>query len=74
MRMCAGWEQVSGSIDILVNNAGVGQTGALLDVPLELIRKHMETNFIAAENLIQLVGSEPRTPQQQACLQAMLDQ
>lgn len=53
--------QASGSLDILVNNAGMAQTGALLDMPLDVIRAHMDTNVMGAVRMIQLVSTHSTT-------------
>jgi NAD(P)-dependent dehydrogenase (short-subunit alcohol dehydrogenase family) len=48
--------QESGTLDVLVNNAGIGHACALLDTPLDLVQAHMDTNYIGAVRMIQLVG------------------
>jgi short-subunit dehydrogenase len=42
-----------GQIDVLINNAGAGLAGALLDTPMEEIRKLFELNLFAAAQLMQ---------------------
>uniref|UniRef100_A0A383V8P3 Uncharacterized protein n=1 Tax=Tetradesmus obliquus TaxID=3088 RepID=A0A383V8P3_TETOB len=44
-----------GTLDVLVNNAGIGHACALLDTPLDLVQLHMETNYVGAVRIIQLV-------------------
>lgn len=40
-------QKVTGSgIDVLINNAAVGESGALAEVPLDRIRRTLETNVI----------------------------
>lgn len=45
-----------GAVDVLVNNAAIDHTGALLDVPIEEIRQTLETNVVAAVQLLQAAG------------------
>jgi NAD(P)-dependent dehydrogenase (short-subunit alcohol dehydrogenase family) len=45
-----------GAVDVLVNNAAIDHTGALLDVPVEEIRQTLETNVVAAVQLLQAAG------------------
>ncbi|MEX7471406.1 SDR family NAD(P)-dependent oxidoreductase [Mycobacterium adipatum] len=45
-----------GSVDVLVNNAAIDHTGMLLDVPVEEIRQTLETNVVAAVQLLQAAG------------------
>ncbi|WIA13744.1 hypothetical protein OEZ85_007295 [Tetradesmus obliquus] len=45
-----------GTLDVLVNNAGIGHACALLDTPLDLVQLHMETNYVGAVRMIQLVA------------------
>ncbi|ENX42908.1 SDR family oxidoreductase [Acinetobacter sp. NIPH 2100] len=40
-------------IDILVNNAGIGQGGAIVDIPLRVLRQQFEVNFFATIALTQ---------------------
>jgi short-subunit dehydrogenase len=40
-------------IDVLINNAATGQSGALLEVPIDRLRKSFETNVIASIALSQ---------------------
>lgn len=48
--------QECGTLDVLVNNAGIGHACALLDTPLDLVQLHMETNYVGAVRMIQLVS------------------
>lgn len=51
--------QVAGSgIDVLINNAAVGESGALAEVPLERIRRTLETNVIGTIAMIQAAVPE----------------
>jgi NAD(P)-dependent dehydrogenase (short-subunit alcohol dehydrogenase family) len=50
-------QQECGTLDVLVNNAGIGHACALLDTPLDLVRSHMETNYVGAVRMIQLVSA-----------------
>ena len=34
-------------VDILVNNAGIGETGPMAEIPVDLLRKVMETNVFS---------------------------
>jgi short-subunit dehydrogenase len=43
------------SIDVLVNNAAVGQSGSLVDVPIERVRQTFETNLFATLTLTQMI-------------------
>jgi NAD(P)-dependent dehydrogenase (short-subunit alcohol dehydrogenase family) len=52
--------QECGTLDVLVNNAGIGHACALLDTPLELVQAHMDTNYIGAVRMIQLVRARAR--------------
>lgn len=40
-------------LDVLINNAAIGEGGALVEVPLERIRKNLETNVIGTIAMIQ---------------------
>jgi NAD(P)-dependent dehydrogenase (short-subunit alcohol dehydrogenase family) len=44
-----------GHIDALVNNAGIGTFGAVEDLPLDVFRRTMETNYFGALRCIQAV-------------------
>ena len=47
-------ERVAGyDIDVLINNAAIGESGPLLEVPIERIRKSFETNVISSIELSQ---------------------
>jgi NAD(P)-dependent dehydrogenase (short-subunit alcohol dehydrogenase family) len=50
----------AGHIDVLVNNAGVGYSGAVEEMPIEVFRATMETNFFGALRCIQAVAPEMR--------------
>ena len=51
--------QVAGSsIDVLINNAAVGESGALAEVPLDRIRRTLETNVIGTIGMIQAAVPE----------------
>lgn len=45
----------SGHVDVLVNNAGIGLGGAVEELPIEVFRASMETNFFGAIRCIQAV-------------------
>ncbi|MBS1803944.1 MAG: SDR family oxidoreductase [Acidobacteria bacterium] len=45
----------SGQIDVLVNNAGIGLGGAVEELPLDVFRASMETNYFGAIRCIQAV-------------------
>lgn len=52
-------KQVTGSgIDVLINNAAVGESGALAEVPLDRIRRTLETNVIGTIGMIQVAVPE----------------
>lgn len=42
--------------DVLINNAGVGESGPLIEIPMERVRSNFETNVFANLHLAQLVG------------------
>jgi NAD(P)-dependent dehydrogenase (short-subunit alcohol dehydrogenase family) len=44
-----------GRIDALVNNAGIAELGAVEDLPLDVFRRTMETNYFGALRCIQAV-------------------
>jgi NAD(P)-dependent dehydrogenase (short-subunit alcohol dehydrogenase family) len=47
-------EQVLGyDVDVLINNAAIGESGPLIEVPIERIRKNFETNVFATLELSQ---------------------
>ena len=51
--------QVAGSgIDVLINNAAVGESGALAEVPLDRIRRTLETNVIGTIGMVQAAVPE----------------
>lgn len=51
--------QVAGSgIDVLINNAAVGESGALAEVPLDRIRRTLETNVLGTIGMIQAAVPE----------------
>lgn len=51
--------QVAGSgIDVLINNAAVGESGALAEVPLDRIRRTLETNVIGGIGMVQAAVPE----------------
>lgn len=45
----------AGQIDILINNAGYGLYGSIEEMPLNMIRAQLETNFFGTMRLIQAV-------------------
>ena len=45
----------SGQIDVLVNNAGIGGGGPVEEVPIDMFRKIMETNFFGGLRCIKAV-------------------
>lgn len=54
-RAVAEVEERSGGLHALVNNAGYAQSGAVEDVPDELVRRQLETNVVAPLRLARLV-------------------
>lgn len=48
-------EAEHGAVDVLINNAGYSQTGALEEIPIDLLRKQFETNVFGLVRLTQLV-------------------
>lgn len=48
-------ERRTGGLTALVNNAGFAQSGAVEDVPDELVRRQLETNLVAPARLARLV-------------------
>ena len=44
-----------GQIDVLVNNAGIGGGGPIEEVPIDVFRKIMETNFFGGLRCIKAV-------------------
>jgi len=48
-------EAEHGAVGVLINNAGYSQTGALEEIPIELLRKQFETNVFGLMRLTQLV-------------------
>jgi NAD(P)-dependent dehydrogenase (short-subunit alcohol dehydrogenase family) len=48
-------EQAEGAIGALINNAGYSQSGAVEDVPMELVRRQFETNVFGLVRMCQLV-------------------
>lgn len=48
-------DDLTGGLDALVNNAGFAQSGAVEDVPDELVRAQLETNVVAPIRLARLV-------------------
>ena len=48
-------EETVGPIDVLVNNAGVGSSGAVEDIPIDVMRSLLETNVIGPAGLCRLV-------------------
>lgn len=44
---------VDDDIDVLINNAAIGETGPLLEIPVERIRKNFETNVFSSIELSQ---------------------
>jgi NAD(P)-dependent dehydrogenase (short-subunit alcohol dehydrogenase family) len=48
-------EGAEGEVDVLVNNAGYSQSGAVEDVPMELVRRQFETNVFGLVRMCQLV-------------------
>ena len=48
-------EQAEGAVGVLVNNAGYSQSGAVEDVPMELVRRQFETNVFGLLRMCQLV-------------------
>jgi NAD(P)-dependent dehydrogenase (short-subunit alcohol dehydrogenase family) len=48
-------ERVEGAVGVLVNNAGYSQSGAIEEVPIELVRRQFETNVFGLVRMCQLV-------------------
>jgi len=48
-------ESEEGAVGVLVNNAGYGQSGAVEAVPLDLVRRNLETNVFGYLRMAQLV-------------------
>jgi NAD(P)-dependent dehydrogenase (short-subunit alcohol dehydrogenase family) len=48
-------EAEEGAVGVLVNNAGYSQSGAIEDVPMELVRRQFETNVFGLVRMCQLV-------------------
>lgn len=46
---------VAHKVDVLINNAAIGETGPLVEIPIERVRQNYETNVIATISLTQLV-------------------
>lgn len=40
-------------VDVLINNAGIGESGAVVDIPVDVIRSQFETNVFSAFDLTQ---------------------
>jgi NAD(P)-dependent dehydrogenase (short-subunit alcohol dehydrogenase family) len=47
-------EQAEGAVGVLVNNAGYSQSGAVEDVPLDVVRRQFETNVFGLVRMCQL--------------------
>jgi NAD(P)-dependent dehydrogenase (short-subunit alcohol dehydrogenase family) len=56
-----------GHIDVLVNNAGIGGGGAVEEVPMDLFRQMMETNFFGALRCMKAVIPSMRE-RRQGCI------
>ena len=52
-----------GQIDVLVNNAGIERTGSVEELPLDVFRETMETNYFGAVRCIKAVLPEMRERQ-----------
>jgi NAD(P)-dependent dehydrogenase (short-subunit alcohol dehydrogenase family) len=48
-------EEAEGAVGVLVNNAGYSQSGAVEDVPLDVVRAQFETNVFGLLKMTQLV-------------------
>jgi short-subunit dehydrogenase len=48
-------ESAEGAVGVLVNNAGYGQDGPVEAVPIEAVRRQLETNVVGPLRLMQLV-------------------
>jgi NAD(P)-dependent dehydrogenase (short-subunit alcohol dehydrogenase family) len=55
VRAVQGIEAEHGAVGALINNAGYSQTGALEEIPIDLLRKQFETNVFGLMRLTQLV-------------------
>ena len=47
-------EEAEGAVGVLVNNAGYSQSGAVEDVPLDVVRRQFETNVFGLVRMCQL--------------------
>ena len=47
-------EEAAGAVGVLVNNAGYSQSGAVEDVPLDVVRRQFETNVFGLVRMCQL--------------------
>ncbi len=50
----------AGGVDVLVNNAGIEASGSIEELPLDVFRRIMETNYFGAIRCIQAVVGEMR--------------
>src|SRR3954453_14537328 len=48
-------EEAEGTVGVLVNNAGYSQSGAVEDVPMDVVRRQFETNVFGLVRMCQLV-------------------
>jgi NAD(P)-dependent dehydrogenase (short-subunit alcohol dehydrogenase family) len=48
-------EEAEGAVGVLINNAGYSQSGAVEDVPMELVRRQFDTNVFGLVRMCQLV-------------------
>jgi len=46
------------NFDVLINNAAIGEGGALVEVPLDRVRRNLETNVIGTLAMIQAVAPQ----------------
>lgn len=46
---------VAYDVDVLINNAAIGETGPLVEIPMERVRRNYETNVIATLDLTQQI-------------------
>lgn len=55
-------------IDVLVNNAGVGEAGALVDLPVEIVRELFDVNVFGPLELTQQIArGMPRAGTARSC-------
>ncbi|XP_036152346.1 dehydrogenase/reductase SDR family member 7B isoform X2 [Myotis myotis] len=66
--------QCFGHVDVLINNAGVSYRGTILDTPVDVDRRVMETNYFGPVALTKDAASKHATQAFCDCLRAELEQ